>query len=414
MNPLRACFAILLLAGPFNPVSAAPPKSVPRDQLTVDVVSLKTGRSLRGAVLDRSSKGDLSIAVSRSWLKQAHPTYYEQAAVADALSQREAWTQTRDRLKSLLESPPDRPRLVFFYRSELERLEELLAKDDPPETVFLVLDLPAASVGRVTLAKSERRRLALLAWQEEIPDVETRDANSLKQILVKEGVPLEGPLPDLSDRIPARPQSEREWAARLAIVEYALGRPLDFQGMGSTVVQTGADQPVDLATVLPKLLQEQVGSILDDLLGNARRAEKPQDDRELLKPAIAAAEKTGSRGFRLTRLQLNAETSQVMVETRFVARLSPENWQPVWAAVEQADGKQVRPEQEEQIEADPQLQTALKSIKSLGLGVEDGLRQAIRVGAATMAAQQAADGRFFELRDRYTRRMDGPRLPVEE
>lgn len=394
MNPLRACIAILLLAGQFAPGFAAPPKSVPRDQLAVDVVSLKTGRSLRGAVLYRSSKGDLTVAVSRSWLKQANPPYYEQAAVADAQSQREAWTQTRDRLNSLLESPPDQPRLVFLYRSELERLEELLAKEEPPETLFLVLDLPAASVGRVALADPERRRLALLAWQEEIPDVETRDANSLKQMLVKEGVPLEGPLPDLSDRLPALPQSEREWAARLAIVEYALGKPLDFQGMGSTIVQTGADQPVDLATVLPRLLQEQVGSVLDNLLGNARPAAKPQDDRELLKPAIAVAEKSGSRGFRLTRLQLNAETSQVMVETRFVARLSPDDWQPVWSAVEQADGKQARPAQEEQIEADPQLQSALRTIKTLGLGVEDGLRQAIRVGAATMTAQQAADGRF--------------------
>lgn len=389
-------------------------KSVPRDQLAVDVVTLKAGRSLRGAVLYRSPKGDLSVAVSRAWLKQANPSDYEENASADAQSQREAWTQTRDRLTSLLETAPDQSRLAFLYRSELDRLEELLAKDEPPETLFLVLDLPAASVGKVTLATPERRRLALLAWQEEIPDVETRDANSLKQILVKEGVPLEGPLPDLSGRLPAQPQSEREWAARLALVEYALGRPLDFQGMGSTIVQTGADQPVDLATVLPRLLQEQVGSVLDDLLGNAKPAGKPVDDRELLKPAIAAAEKAGARGFRVSRLQLNAETSQVRVETRFVARLGADDWQPVWAAVEQADGRQARPDQETQIEADPQLQTALKSIQSLGLGVEDGLRQAIRVGAATMAAQQAADGRFFELRERYTRRLDGPRLPVAE
>lgn len=397
-------------------VTPAPAQSkpVPRDQLAVDVVALKSGRSLRGAVLHRSAKGDLSLAVSRQWLKKANPEYYAQVALADRQTQREAWTQTRDRLQTLLETPPDQPRLAFFDRSELSRLEELLAQEDPPETPFLILDLAAAAVGRVTLAPPERRRMALLAWQEELPDVETRDAGSLKHSLVKAGVPLEGPLPDLSDKLPAQLQSEHEWAARLALVEYALGQPLNFQGMGSTVVQTGADQPVDLATVLPKLLQEQVGSVLDDLLGNARPAARPQDDRELLKPAIATAEKAGARGFRVTRLQLNAETSRVVVETRFVARFGPGDWQPVWAAVEQADGTQARPAQEQQIEADPQLAMALKSIKSLGLGVEDGLRQAIRVGAATMAAQQAADARFFELRDRYTRRLDGPRLPVAD
>lgn len=412
MDGLRACIAVLLLAGPIVPAAAAPPKSVPRDQLAVDVVALKSGRSLRGAVLHRSARGDLSLAVSREWLKKANPEYYDQMALAVRQTQREAWTQTRDRLQTLLQSPPEQPRLAFFYRTEVDRLDELLAHEEPPETPFLILNLAAAAVARTTLAPPERRRLAALAWQEELPDVETRDAGSLKHLLLKAGVPLEGPLPDLSDKLPAQLQSEHEWAARLALVEYALGQPLNFQGMGSTVVQTGTDQPVDLATVLPKLLQEQVGSVLDDLLGNARPAARPQDDRELLQPAIAAAEKAGARGFRVTRLQLNAETSGVLVETRFVARFGPGDWQPVWAAVEQADGTQSRPPQEQQIEADPQLAKALKSIKSLGLGVEDGLRQAIRVGAATMAAQQAADTRFFELRDRYTRRLDGPRLPV--
>jgi hypothetical protein len=123
-------------------------KSVPRDQLAVDVVSLKTGRSLRGAVLYRSPKGDVSVAVSRAWLKQANPSDYEEKAAADAQSQREAWTQTRDRLTSLLETASEQSRLGFLYRSELERLEELLAKDEPPETLFLVLDLSAASVGK--------------------------------------------------------------------------------------------------------------------------------------------------------------------------------------------------------------------------------------------------------------------------
>lgn len=394
--------------------SLAQPKSAPRDQLAVDVVSLKSGRSVRGAVLSRGPQGDLSIAVSRAWLKSANPEYYEQQSAANRKAEHAAWVQTRDRLKALLETPPAEQSVASFYQSELSRLDDLLEREEPPEVPFLILDLPAAAVGRVTLAAPERRQLALRGWQAELPDVETRDAASLKQLLLKAAVPLDGPPPDLSDRLPAQPQSDREWSARLALVEYALGKPLDFQGMGSTVVQTRAGEPIELATVLPKLLQEQVNSVIDDLLGNAKPAAKPQDDREWLKPAIAAADRAGANGFRVTRLQLNAETRRVLVETRFVAKLGPGDWRPVWAASEQMDGTEARPAQEEQIAADPQLKPALKSLQALGLDVDVSLQQAIRVGAATMAAQQAADARFFEIRDRYLRRLDGPRLPVGE
>jgi len=51
-------------------------------------------------------------------------------------------------------------------------------------------------------------------------------------------------------------------------------------------------------------------------------------------------------------------------------------------------------------------------MKALGFGADDLVNQAIRVGAATMAAQSAADARFFEFRDRYVKRLDGPVLPL--
>ena len=50
--------------------------------------------------------------------------------------------------------------------------------------------------------------------------------------------------------------------------------------------------------------------------------------------------------------------------------------------------------------------------KSIGLGGEAEIKLAIRFGAATAEAQKAADSRFFEFRDRYLRRLDGPVLRV--
>ena len=56
------------------------------------------------------------------------------------------------------------------------------------------------------------------------------------------------------------------------------------------------------------------------------------------------------------------------------------------------------------------MKQALDKVKSLNLGADDQIDQAIRFGAATMAAQQATDARFFEFRDRYLKHLDGPPL----
>lgn len=405
---LRLALLLTMVCAPV----CAQSKPVARDRLVVDVVTLKTGRTLRGAVIGKDAQGTLSMAVSRAWFSKANPASFEEASVASQVAARTAWTETIERLRPLLDPPPKSEKLAFFYRQELERLEELIAREKSPETEFLLLQLPSASLSKVVMAAPERRRLALLAWQEQLPGVETTDAANLQRSLEQEKIPLDGPLPDLSDRLSSQPQSDQEWTARLALVEYALHQPIDFQGMGSTLVQTGTDQPLDLASVLPKLMEEQVGSVLNDLLGNQKSTPTAQDEQAALRPAIKAAEKVAAKGFRVTRLALNTETRRAVVETRFVVNLSPKVWRTVWFTVQEADGSVARPALEEQITADPQVKSALKSIQALGLGADDALSQAIRMGAATMTAQQAADAQFFELRDRYTRRLDGPPLPV--
>jgi len=48
----------------------------------------------------------------------------------------------------------------------------------------------------------------------------------------------------------------------------------------------------------------------------------------------------------------------------------------------------------------------------VGLVDEATITRALAVGAATQAAQQASDGAFAEFRERFTRRLDGPPLPL--
>ncbi|HUQ68524.1 MAG TPA: hypothetical protein VM165_03315 [Planctomycetaceae bacterium] len=412
--PVAWTAVTLALGGLASLAAAQPPaKSVPTSQLAVDVVSLKTGRSLRGAILSRQPDGATSIAVSRSWLEKANPALFTQYDAAARTAQREAWTQSRDRVKALLETPPEAPRYVFFLKEELVRLDKQLTAEEPKLSPFLVIDLPGSAISKVTPASPDRQRLALLAWNEDWADVETRDAAALRIELVKHNIKLDGPAPDLSGRLPARPQDDREWAARLAVLEYTYRQPVDFQGTGDTLIRTGSDQKPDLSAVFQKLLKQQVDSVLQDLLSDGARpkiAAKP--DREWLAPAITAAKAANAKGFRVTHVQLDPQSSRVAVETRFVARLAEGDWQTVWLATELADGTVPRPDIEARIEQDPQVKSALASLKTLGVIDDAPIRQAVRTGAATMAAQQASDSAFFAFADRYAKRIDSPRLVV--
>jgi hypothetical protein len=387
-------------------------KVVPMSQLAVDVVALKTGRSLRGAIVQRQPGGATTIAVSRTWLQTANPELYEQHAAADRESQRTAWQQTRDRTAAWLDTLAELPRLEFFLKQELARLDKLLVADEPDLPPFLLIDLPASSIARVTPAAAERQRLALLAWNDGWTDVETRDVASLRAALTKQKIKLDGPPIDLSDRLPARSQDDREWATRQAAIEYTFRQPIDFQGTGDTLVRTGTDQKPDLAAIIPKLLQQQVGALVQDLLSDGRRPVAAVNDRDWLAPAITATMAANGNGFRVTRVLVDPATNRTTVECRFVARVAEQDWRTIWQTAEVADGSVPRPELEARIEQDPQVKSALASLKSLGLVDDAPLRQAIRMGAATMSAQQAADGQFFAFTDRYAKRIDAPRIVV--
>ncbi|MDP1797548.1 MAG: hypothetical protein Q8K78_08710 [Planctomycetaceae bacterium] len=393
-------------------IAAAPPvKKVPAGPAAVDVVSLKSGRSLRGAILQRNADRSITMAVSRGWLKTANPDLFDQQDALDLKTQREAWTQVRDRLKGLLKTPPKSQRLAFLLQSELDALENNLAAEEPQRAEFFWIELSGSQISRVTPATPERQKLAVIAWNEGFIDVETQDATTLQKELTKRKIPLDGPTPDISSRLPPRPQDDREWAARLAVVEYVYRQSLDFQGMGDTLVRTGEGQKPDLTALFQKLMKQQVDSVLKDLLNEGpARPEPIKPERELFAPAIAAAESAGSRGFRVTRLQMDPERNRVGVEVRFVAKLDENRWQTVWLTTEFADTTQPRPDIEAKIEQDPQVKSILETIKTVGLFDDAPLRTALRTGAATMSAMQSAEQAFFTFTNRYTQHIDRPKL----
>jgi hypothetical protein len=373
----------------------------------VDVVRLKSGRTIRGAIWQRTPSGGLTLVVRRAWLEQTAPDWARQVADDNRRQQQRAWEEARDRLDQLLAAEGLGPRLNFFWQEERDRLQKLLATP-PAESEFLWLDVDAKALARVTPADQTRQRIALWAWSEHVADVETRDAAELARQLKQAGVSVDAPPPDLSDRLPARPQSEWEWQARLALLEYTFHKPFDLQGSGDLVFAVGGGEAAPLGAVLPRVLEQQLQTLLGDLADTP--AHKPE--RGWLPSAIRAAEQAGVRGFRVTRVEVSLEPPRSTVTSQFVGRIAPNRWVTLWQATEVADGATPRPAHETRIRNDRQVKGALEALQGLGLADEGALQQALRVGAATMAAQQAVDEQFFRFRDRLARRVDGPPLLV--
>ena len=408
--------SLLGLASATAMAQPAKPGSV--SQLGVDVVSLKSGKSVRGAIIRSEPNGSVTMAVSREWLQKANPEWLAKLSEEVATLQRTAWEQLRERLTKLLAMPPESQRSVFFLKEELERVEKLLARAEPPEAPqFVWFDAKREAVAKVTPSAPDRQRIAIWAWSERLKEVESRDVSDLTKELKQKGVDPTQPAPDLSNQLAARPQDEREWGARMAVVEYAFGTPLDFQGTGDVLVRSNGSRDLkEMAPVIAKVLRGQVDSFLKDLTGDGRPAKNSTaSNNGWLKTAMRDAEAANATGFRATRVELNVEGRQTAVQSAFVVRVnagSPEKaqWETVWSHRESADATKPRAEAEARIANDPQVKQALDKVKSLGLGAEDQIQQAIRFGAATMAAQQTTDTRFFEFRDRYVKHLDGPPL----
>lgn len=401
--------AVLLLLTPG--ALFAQQKKLTSEGLAVDVVSLKSGKSLRGIVVTQPPKGDLTILVQRDWLAHANPSLASTVLKENLENQQLAWKQTHDRISEYLKKPSLGPHVRFFFEQERDRLSKLIADQSPPVPDFVFVGVRPQTISKVQPAASDRQRIAMFAWSNQLKNVESQDVALLRKQLKELSVDLDGPVPELADRIAARSQDEAEWSARVALIEYTLSKPLDFQGMGDTIVRTEQGKPVDLGAVLPKLIQQQLSSVLSELTLEANPVKKAKYDPRWWGSAVPVAEQEPVSGFRITRLEQVPNSPNMTVETAFVASLPKGNWQVIWSVRETADVSRERPQAEAQIQQDPQLKSAIQMVESLGLGKES-LTLAIRAGAATMHAQREADGAFAEFRSRYTQRLDGPPLSI--
>ncbi len=393
--------------------SGAPPRLT--DSGT-DVVSIKAGPRLQGAILHRAADGTVALAVQRSWLARRGAKFYDQqlkketalaiAAVKQCLERIDAWKTDRENDRNL----------VIFLDKEVDRLTALQADLDagrPLTTRFMQLEIPAAHIERVTVQPADRRQVAIAAWHEQIPDVEDTTVDALAAELKRRGIDFANRRFDLSQELPPAVQTAEQWAARQAVVEYSLRRSLTFQGTQELLLRTGdgAAAP-EMTRLIGDLFKSQLEGQLADLLGEGG-ASKPREDagNKALQGAQQTAEKEGVSGFRVTRLAFQLANKTVSVEGRFLARMPNGTWRTIWRHTETVDASRPQEEAEKELAEDPQIKQVLTIAKAGGFGADDDqIRQALRFGAATRTAQETADTRFFEFFDRHVQHVDGPPL----
>jgi hypothetical protein len=381
------------------------------DRVAGDHIVLRNGSKLRGVLFEQSDKS-VTLLVSAKWLSTTNTKLHQSSRPETVAANKSGLEQAVQRLKA--EPPPAGEAVAAFLKQQLEDAQVELAKADDFEPEFLWLTLPMKEVARVDAATPEHRQLLTWAWAEKLDRAEARSADDLSRDLKARNVsPIGWPLPFI-ERLPVREQTDNEWAARRALVEYALGTRLDFQGTGDVLARTGRDAQADAGPLLVELLRQQLQSQFGDLLGErpAKNGRDKAAKSESLAKAIQTAESEKRSGFRATRLELASDLQQATVTTQFVARLADGSWRTVFQHTERADAKQARPEIEKRIQDDPQVKKVLDLTRQLGVAGDGQIQQAIRFGAATMTAQQTCDREFAAFRDVYLPSMVRPTLSV--
>ena len=409
-TPLAAAILLAVCA-------AANAEKLRVNQQAADLVVLKDGTRLWGAVVARDRDGALTVAVQRDWLRKHAAGFYAAAAREEQRRIAEAPAKRLQRIRDWLKQRAGEKDLAPFLKSELARLEEVRPKPQATSASQLMLVVvPGKDVKGGFRQPAAHRQVLLLAWRERLIDVERRRAADLaKKLRQTPGVsktPGVWPV-DLSDRLPNSGfESDAQWAARKAVVEFDRLKRLRFQGTGDVLVRAGGDstKPVDLSQLFASLLQAQLNQVLREALGNGVAPRRKKSD-DALQQAIKTAEAEHVAGFRVTRVKPDLNAKRVTVEERFVARLPGGTWETVWSHRETLDASQKRPDVEQRIKNDDRVKQALALVKRLGLGAnDDQLETAIRFGAATQVAQQKAEEKFDDFRNRTSRRLDAPPL----
>ncbi len=388
--------------------------SQPPTRLGVDVVSLRGGPQLFGAVTYQNDQV-LRMAVERVWLEKTYPKFFEQQIKIEKAEAIVAARKLKERIDLWKESRANDENLVLFLDREIQRLKaawQASQQNAEAPAQFVIVEVPRDRVRSLYLQPAERKQVALLAWRERLDRVTTRTATNLAMELKERGVEAPQQPVDLSDRLPTNQlQSDRAWAAKVALIEYRLRKKVGFQGTGEFLARTGdGAEEVNLAEMMQVVLKQQIEQQLNALLQPPRRQAK---SNAWLAKASEQADRLEVSGFRVSRLNKNMLNKTVEVTASFVARMPDERWEIVWEHTQSRNLNQVKADQKDQVANAPRINEMLALLKNAGIANADQqVQEALAYGAVTKDALDDANEAFLEFASRYGAQVDAPQIQV--
>ncbi len=380
----------------------------PLNRLAADAVTLDDGTRLLGAVIGQTEQ-HVTLVAERKWLAETYPDYYRRLTDDENQRLKQADGQLLERIETWQAERSEDARLLAFLQDQLDQVHQRLKADVDPRSgmPLIVLELDAQSIRNVFRQPAERRRILLLAWRHEVRDASTRTSTALRRELVEGENALDTEVVDLRGLVTPPADDERQWAARQALVEYGLRKPLDFQGMGQLLIATDEETAVD--QILTQLLADQLTSQIQQLLGQSSRPARR--DRNWLADASKTAEQRGVRGFLVKMVEPDLMRSAAVVRFYFVARMPDESWQVVAEQTQVAATAENREPVLQDVAADPRVRQALQLLEALGLRPDQTqLQTALAFGAAVQTAHQVADAQFLAWQQSFLLQLDQPSL----
>ncbi len=409
MVRLQVIFALIVF-GASTALSQLP--QFAESRLGVDSVKIDGGKRLYGFLLSHRADRSIVFAVARQWLETTHPQLFAEFTGLERDRFGKLRQQRIERIEAWIESRADDRGLVAFLEHELTRFSEMTL-EDLDKRKFVTIELPPTRYREIFNQPADRRKIAGLAFQNDLEAVTTTPVIQLNKQLVELGVNVETESVNLSKEVESTAETDRQWAARKAIVEHSLRDRIEFQGTGSMLIRK-SDTP-DVTALVGQILGGGLGDDPISQLGaelGLPEFKKPKEQSDgWWKRATEEAERDGFRGVSITRLNQNMLSSTVTVETYFFAIEKPGNWFQVAKFSGQASSADQTAEQLKRIQDDPQVKSVLDTLKGLGLGGQGTVEQALRHGAATQAALQDAAGQLNMFISQNSRELDSQ--PIE-
>lgn len=409
------CLILFTFRAP--PLAAQQPR-LPVTKLAADMVWVKRGPKLYGALVERDEAGNVRMLVARRWLKKVAPDFLVMLDERERASAEAGRTQLLRRITAWRESRKDDVGMRVFLDAERERLSSKTAvaadpatgakdgseKEDTAEAGLIEVEVLADEIRSAYAQPVARRQLMLAALRADVERAITMTPEALARELEARRIDWRaaaGPTTKLGKTI----DDDDRWAMRQALVEYRHRQPLNFQGSGSFLARTGkgADKP-PLEEVLVRVMKDQLEDTLRAALGGPAPA---RVDWRSQATRVADAEKFN--GFRVARLDKDPLGGRVTVTISFHARLPDDRWVDVFQVSATKSIADVKKESLDEIAGADDVKTITALLRGAGsLGGEDALRKALGFGAAAKEALNEAQLKFVTVLKRNIKRLDTP------